>query len=232
MSDRTIGKDSDRIKATERSRRQRPRPRADRRRDGRPEGDGLRAVGQAAARPAATGAPKVVAVLVARSGQRRSDGDRPEVLGSATDLIFAGVIGKQLPAGMTKARRSTRLRAAGEDRLADMLSAVDVVPGQGIDFAAVGDVLLLVLAIYRRLGLARLAPGLPPQRRRPEHHLPDAVRGRGQDQPAAAALLRPPAPRRAAQPGHQRHRQHPPEPPADDEPAADLAAHRRRRGRR
>ncbi|MGA8210785.1 MAG: ABC transporter ATP-binding protein, partial [Nocardioidaceae bacterium] len=40
------------------------------------------------------------------------------------------------------------LRAQGETRLADLLSGMEVTPGQGVDFAAVGRVLLLVLAVY------------------------------------------------------------------------------------
>jgi ATP-binding cassette subfamily B protein len=40
------------------------------------------------------------------------------------------------------------MRAQGQDQMADLLSGVDFVPGQGIDFAAIGQVLLVVLAIY------------------------------------------------------------------------------------
>ena len=38
----------------------------------------------------------------------------PKVLGRATDLVFAGVIGAQLPAGQTKEQAIAGLRAAGE----------------------------------------------------------------------------------------------------------------------
>ena len=72
----------------------------------------------------------------------------PRILGAATDLIFAGLFGRNLPAGTTKAEAVDGLRARGEDRLADMLQRMDVVPGQGVDFDAVGRVLLLVLAVY------------------------------------------------------------------------------------
>lgn len=72
----------------------------------------------------------------------------PKILGWATDLIFAGVIGRQLPEGLTKSEVVEGLRARGDDTFADMVAAMDVVPGQGVDFAAVGRVLLLVLAIY------------------------------------------------------------------------------------
>jgi ATP-binding cassette subfamily B protein len=72
----------------------------------------------------------------------------PKVLGRATDIIFAGVIGQRIPADVTKAQAVAGLRARGQGRLADMLSSMDVVPGHGIDFTALGHVLLWVLAIY------------------------------------------------------------------------------------
>ena len=50
-----------------------------------------------------------------------------------------------------------RLRASGQGRLADLLSAVDFVPGQGIDFGKIGHVLLIVLTIYLLASLARAA---------------------------------------------------------------------------
>jgi ATP-binding cassette subfamily B protein len=92
--------------------------------------------------------PKVVAVLVAAVLSVGLSAIGPKVLGRATDLIFAGAIGNRLPAGMTKAEAIDAARAAGQGQAADLLSAVDVVPGQGIDFHALGTVLLIALAIY------------------------------------------------------------------------------------
>ncbi|WP_432120494.1 ABC transporter ATP-binding protein [Streptomyces sp. S1] len=80
----------------------------------------------------------------------------PKILGRATDLIFAGVVGRQTDPGATKAETLAGLRADGQDGMADMLSGVDFVPGQGIDFSAVGRVLLLVLAVYVAAGLLML----------------------------------------------------------------------------
>ncbi|WP_436972068.1 ABC transporter ATP-binding protein [Nocardioides panacis] len=71
----------------------------------------------------------------------------PRILGHATDLIFSGLFGRRL-AGTTKADAVAGLRAQGDDKLADMLSHMDVVPGRGVDFTAVGHVLLIVLAVY------------------------------------------------------------------------------------
>jgi ATP-binding cassette, subfamily B, multidrug efflux pump len=72
----------------------------------------------------------------------------PKLLGKATDLIFAGVIGRQIPAGVTKAEAVAGLRQRGQGTLADLLNSVHFTPGQGIDFGAVGSVLLLVLLVY------------------------------------------------------------------------------------
>ncbi|MBF6287867.1 ABC transporter ATP-binding protein [Nocardia cyriacigeorgica] len=72
----------------------------------------------------------------------------PYILGQATNLVFDGVVGKQLPAGLSKEQAIEGLRAQGDDTLADMLAGMDVVPGVGVDFDAVGRVLLLVLVLY------------------------------------------------------------------------------------
>lgn len=72
----------------------------------------------------------------------------PQLLGKATNLIFDGVVGKQLPAGLTKDQAIASLRAQGQDKLADMLAGMHVIPGAGVDFGAVGRVLLVVLMIY------------------------------------------------------------------------------------
>lgn len=72
----------------------------------------------------------------------------PKVLGHATDLIMAGIVGRQLPAGITKEQAVEALRHQGKDGLADILGTMPVNPGHGIDFGAVGTVLLWVLLIY------------------------------------------------------------------------------------
>ncbi|MEV4115786.1 ABC transporter ATP-binding protein [Nonomuraea sp. NPDC049695] len=72
----------------------------------------------------------------------------PKILGHATDLIFAGIVGAQLPAGTTKEQAVAGLRARGQGTLADMVSSMNVVPGHGIDFTALAQVLGWVLAIY------------------------------------------------------------------------------------
>ncbi|MFF3829816.1 ABC transporter ATP-binding protein [Streptomyces sp. NPDC002455] len=80
----------------------------------------------------------------------------PKILGGATDLIFAGVVGRQMPDGTTKEQAIDGLRAQGDGGLADMLTGVDFVPGNGIDFDAVGRVLLAALVVYVGAGLLML----------------------------------------------------------------------------
>ncbi|VEG57162.1 ABC transporter, transmembrane region [Mycolicibacterium aurum] len=72
----------------------------------------------------------------------------PRILGHATDLLFSGVIGRQLPAGLTKEQAVEAARARGDDTFADLLSGMTVVPGQGVDFGAVGRTLALALGLY------------------------------------------------------------------------------------
>ncbi|MFC4947542.1 ABC transporter ATP-binding protein [Pseudonocardia sp. GCM10023141] len=72
----------------------------------------------------------------------------PKILGGATDLIFSGVIGRQLPPGVTAEQAAAGARAAGNDAIANIILAQHVIPGMGIDFAAVAGVLLLVIGVY------------------------------------------------------------------------------------
>ncbi|MFD7506447.1 ABC transporter ATP-binding protein [Streptomyces sp. NPDC059850] len=80
----------------------------------------------------------------------------PKVLGHATDLIFAGIVGRQLPDGATKAEAVQHLRDGGQDTMADMVASMNVTPGQGIDFGAVGTVLLWALGLYLAASLLNL----------------------------------------------------------------------------
>ncbi|MFE9731765.1 ABC transporter ATP-binding protein [Streptomyces sp. NPDC005863] len=77
----------------------------------------------------------------------------PKILGRATDLLFAGIVGRDMPARATKEQALDALRVKGESGMADMLSGVDFTPGEGIDFGAVGEVLLLALGTFLVAGL-------------------------------------------------------------------------------
>ncbi len=78
----------------------------------------------------------------------------PKLLGNATTIIFTGFISSKLPAGVTKEQVVESLRAAGDNTQADMVAAMNLVPGQGIDFTALGRTATQVLLAY--LGAALL----------------------------------------------------------------------------
>ncbi len=72
----------------------------------------------------------------------------PMLLGEATNVIFAGAISKGIPAGMTQAEVIAAMRERGEGQQADMLAAMELRPGFGIDFEALRTWLVVALAVY------------------------------------------------------------------------------------
>ncbi len=72
----------------------------------------------------------------------------PKVLGQAMDVIFGGVVGKQLPAGVSKEQFVEGLRAQGQNNFADMISRMELVPGTGIDFQKLTVLISAVLLMY------------------------------------------------------------------------------------
>ncbi|AGL19969.1 ABC transporter ATP-binding protein [Actinoplanes sp. N902-109] len=72
----------------------------------------------------------------------------PKILGHATDIIFAGYLGKRFPAGVSKEQLIEQLRARGETNQARMLESMDIVPGRGVDFTRLWHVLMVVLVLY------------------------------------------------------------------------------------
>ena len=64
-----------------------------------------------------------------------------------------------LPAGTTKAQAVEALRARGMDDFATMLSAMDVIPGAGIDYTRLGRILTVVLGLYVGSGLLNWLQG-------------------------------------------------------------------------
>ncbi|WP_101258200.1 ABC transporter ATP-binding protein [Streptomyces barkulensis] len=77
----------------------------------------------------------------------------PKILGRATDLVFAGIVGREMPAGADREQVLEDMRRQGRGDEADMLSGMEFTPGAGIDFTAVGEVLLLALAVFAAAGL-------------------------------------------------------------------------------
>lgn len=72
----------------------------------------------------------------------------PRILGHATDLLFNGVIGRGLPSGITKEQAVAEARIRGDSTFADLLSGMNVDPGRGVDFTAVGHTLAWALSLY------------------------------------------------------------------------------------
>ena len=72
----------------------------------------------------------------------------PKILGAATNVLFDGVVGRQLPAGITKEQAVALLRAHGQGQLADMISGMNVTPGTGVDITQLGRILALSALVY------------------------------------------------------------------------------------
>lgn len=65
----------------------------------------------------------------------------PLVFGDAINIVFAGLISKRFPVGMTKAQAVATLHAHHQNLLARMFSAMNVAPGSGVDLTRLGQVL-------------------------------------------------------------------------------------------
>ncbi|GAA2728037.1 ABC transporter ATP-binding protein [Cellulomonas aerilata] len=100
----------------------------------------LRQLAPERARIAVVGVLCVLSVALAVAG--------PRLLGRATDLVFAGFLGRRLPAGTTRAEAVEGLRAQGQERFADVVAGSGVVPGAGVDTGALASVLLVVMLVY------------------------------------------------------------------------------------
>jgi len=72
----------------------------------------------------------------------------PKITGNAMNIIFDGVLGRTLPAGVPKEQVIESLRARGQGQLADMLAATNAAPGVGVDFAALAQILALAVLVY------------------------------------------------------------------------------------
>jgi ATP-binding cassette subfamily B multidrug efflux pump len=93
--------------------------------------------------------PRIIAVIVLGFMSVTLAVLGPKMLGNATNIIFSGIVGRRLPPGTTQAQAVEGLRAAGQPRLADLVSGMTgLTPGQGIDTHALAVLLGWVIAIY------------------------------------------------------------------------------------
>jgi ATP-binding cassette subfamily B multidrug efflux pump len=72
----------------------------------------------------------------------------PKLLGNATNVIFAGVISARIPSGMTQEQAVAGLKASGDDQQADMVGAMTLNPGSGVDFGELARIISLVAIVY------------------------------------------------------------------------------------
>jgi ABC-type multidrug transport system fused ATPase/permease subunit len=72
----------------------------------------------------------------------------PQLLGDATNVLFAGIIGDHFPAGETRAQVIAGLRAHGQGQLARTFGTVNFIPGTGVDFNGLGRLLGLTALLY------------------------------------------------------------------------------------
>ena len=72
----------------------------------------------------------------------------PKILGQATNEVFYGYLGKNMPQGTSKEQTIEQLRTQGQGRVATLLSDAHVIPGQGINFDVVARFLWLAVILY------------------------------------------------------------------------------------
>ncbi|NNN09804.1 MAG: ABC transporter ATP-binding protein [Acidimicrobiaceae bacterium] len=72
----------------------------------------------------------------------------PQILGSATNVLFDGIVSKRLPLGTTKAQAISQLNASGQNQLASMMAGMHLTPGIGVDITKMGELLGVAALIY------------------------------------------------------------------------------------
>jgi len=91
---------------------------------------------------------RIAVVLVMASASVAFTVFGPKILGNATDVLFNGVIGKNLPAGLSKQQVIALLRSRGEGQLANTIRGMNLTPGVGVDFGHLGKLLGLAALVY------------------------------------------------------------------------------------
>src|SRR5699024_6610445 len=84
----------------------------------------------------------------------------PRVLGQAMDIIFSGAVSGRMPEGLSREQVIAGAQAEGNTELADMLSGMEFTPGEGIEFGALGQLLIIVLLMYCAAALFMWLQGL------------------------------------------------------------------------
>ena len=76
----------------------------------------------------------------------------PLLLGDATNVIFAGVVGREIPAGVSQSAVVAHLRQSGQGTLANLVQSTPIT--HGVDFDHLGQILLQVLLVYLAASVA------------------------------------------------------------------------------
>ncbi len=144
-------------------------------------------------------------------------------------MIFAGVVGREIPAGVSQSAAVTHLRQSGQGTLANLVQSTPIT--HGIDFDHVGQILLQVLLVYLAASVAsyfqaRLTAMVG---QRSVARLREKVQSKLTRLPLSYFDRQPHG--EILSPRHERHRQHLPDAAADAQPDGYVAANHRRRAR-
>jgi ATP-binding cassette, subfamily B, multidrug efflux pump len=93
-------------------------------------------------------APRVALVFVLAVGSVAMMIVGPKLLGDAVNIVFQGGISKALPPGTSQDQVVAALRAQGKSQQADMFASLNLTPGQGIDFGALGGLVMILVSLY------------------------------------------------------------------------------------
>ena len=72
----------------------------------------------------------------------------PEILGRATNVLFDGIVSKQLKPGTTKSQAIQLLRDHGHSQIASMVAGMNITPGVGVNINDLGLILGLAALVY------------------------------------------------------------------------------------
>ncbi|RAO98470.1 multidrug ABC transporter ATP-binding protein [Petrotoga sp. 9PW.55.5.1] len=72
----------------------------------------------------------------------------PRIMGNATNVLFEGIVSKNMPEEMTKNQVIDMLKMTGQDQIAEMVGPMNITPGRGVDFNKLLTILIVLLALY------------------------------------------------------------------------------------
>src|SRR5699024_690854 len=72
----------------------------------------------------------------------------PKIMGWATDILFAGMIGRGMPGGPYMTQVIHALRDPAQKDVVDVVAGLGVVPGARVVFSALARVVAIFLALY------------------------------------------------------------------------------------